>query len=31
MNRDYIHTMNPKALILDGYDEAIVGMAERIV
>lgn len=30
MNRDTIFEMNPKAYLLDGFDDAIVGMAERI-
>ncbi len=30
MNKDTIESMNPEALILDGFDDAIIGMAERI-
>lgn len=30
MIRDEISEINPEALLLDGFDEAIIGMAERI-
>jgi hypothetical protein len=30
MIRDEIAEINPEALLLDGFDEAIIGMAERI-
>lgn len=30
MLRDEIGEINPEALLLDGFDEAIIGMAERI-
>lgn len=30
MDRDAIAVMNPEAVILDGLDDAIIGMAERI-
>lgn len=30
MLRDEIEEINPDALLLDGFDEAIIGMAERI-
>jgi hypothetical protein len=30
MVRDEIAEINPEALLLDGFDEAIIGMAERI-
>ena len=30
MNREDIAEINPDALICDGFDEAIIGMAERI-
>jgi hypothetical protein len=30
MIRDDIAEINPEALLLDGFDEAIIGMAERI-
>lgn len=30
MLRDKIAEINPEALLLDGFDEAIIGMAERI-
>jgi hypothetical protein len=30
MFRDEIAEINPEALLLDGFDEAIIGMAERI-
>lgn len=29
MNREEISEINPDALICDGFDEAIIGMAER--
>ena len=30
MTRDEIAEINPEALLCDGFDEAIIGMAERI-
>jgi hypothetical protein len=30
MSREEIEEINPDALLCDGFDEAIVGMAERI-
>jgi hypothetical protein len=30
MTREEIEEINPEALICDGFDEAIIGMAERI-
>lgn len=30
MTREEISEINPEALLLDGFDEAIIGMAERI-
>lgn len=30
MTRDEIAEINPDALMLDGFDDAIIGMAERI-
>jgi hypothetical protein len=30
MIRDEIAEINPEALLIDGFDEAIIGMAERI-
>jgi hypothetical protein len=30
MTREEISEINPEALIVDGFDEAIIGMAERI-
>jgi len=30
MNREDIAEINPDALVCDGFDEAIIGMAERI-
>lgn len=30
MTRDEIAEINPEALMCDGFDEAIIGMAERI-
>ena len=30
MTRDEIAEVNPEALLCDGFDEAIIGMAERI-
>jgi hypothetical protein len=30
MSRDEIEEINPDALLCDGFDEAIIGMAERI-
>lgn len=30
MTREEISEINPDALLLDGFDEAIIGMAERI-
>ena len=30
MTREEIEEINPEALLCDGFDEAIVGMAERI-
>lgn len=30
MNREDIAQINPEALLCDGFDEAIIGMAERI-
>lgn len=30
MLREEIAEINPEALLLDGFDEAIIGMAERI-
>lgn len=30
MNREDIAEINPDALLVDGFDEAIIGMAERI-
>lgn len=30
VSRDSISEINPEALICDGFDEAIIGMAERI-
>jgi hypothetical protein len=30
MNREEIEEINPEALLCDGFDEAIIGMAERI-
>ena len=30
MSREEIEEINPEALLCDGFDEAIIGMAERI-
>ena len=30
MTREEIEEINPEALLCDGFDEAIIGMAERI-
>lgn len=30
MSREGIEEINPEALLCDGFDEAIIGMAERI-
>lgn len=30
LSRDEIEEINPDALLCDGFDEAIIGMAERI-
>jgi hypothetical protein len=30
MVKDDIYDINPEALLVDGFDEAIIGMAERI-
>ena len=30
MTREEIEEINPEALICDGFDEAIIGMAERV-
>jgi hypothetical protein len=30
MSREEIEQINPEALLCDGFDEAIIGMAERI-
>lgn len=30
MIREYISEINPEALLVDGFDEAIIGVAERI-
>lgn len=30
MSREEISEINPEALLCDGFDEAIIGMAERI-
>jgi len=30
MNREEIEEINPEALLCDGFNEAIIGMAERI-
>ena len=30
MLREEISEINPEALLVDGFDEAIIGMAERI-